>query len=445
MEWSKLLSYKKFPTGSDKFDITRTPFQEDYDRIIFSEPFRRLAGKTQVHPLKENDHVHSRLPHSLEVSSVGRSLGSITAKRLIAEGKLPLYENVSEDAMIITVGQIVQTACLAHDIGNPPFGHAGESIIQEWFKRNKDSKILSELTDEEYNDFANFEGNAQALRLLTRLTMSKNEGGIRPSYAILGTMMKYPWEYSGQSKFCSFQSEKDYLKNIGENCGMLFQSDYKLIRHPLAFLSEAADDICYNIMDLEDAYELGILEYDEIAEILIEICSNNPKFDSTPFTNANNKNELAYLRALATYQCITAVIDEFFDKYELIMSGELSYKHNLMENCRESVSEPMKKAKELSRSKVFTTQSKRQLEEYADEILSYLLDKFVNAVHSYITDQALDADTEYILKIMGEDLPPKDSSHYDAFLKVTDFISGMTDKYAVTTSIEIANRLHSSY
>jgi len=445
MEWSKLLTYEKFPSDKGTLSLTRTPFQEDYDRIIFSEPFRRLAGKTQVHPLKENDHVHSRLPHSLEVSSVGRSLGSIVAERLISEGKLQPYEGVSADAMIMMVGQIVQTACLAHDIGNPPFGHAGETIIQNWFKDEKNSHILSELTDDQLNDFKNFEGNAQALRILTELTMRKSDGGIRASYSVLATMMKYPWQYSTdlkKSKFCAFKNEREHLKLIAEKCGMTAKSEYSFCRHPLAYLSEAADDICYNIMDLEDAYELKILSYDEIASILIKICEGADYFDPKPYIGANDKNRLAHLRALATYQCILAVVEQFFEKYDQIMSGKLSYSYNLLENSKADVSEPMLQAKDLSTKKVFTTATKQNLEEYADEAITFLLNTFMNAVHIHINGLEKSEATNHILNLMGDDLPPASAEPYQAYLKVTDFISGMTDKFAVTTSVELSSYLY---
>jgi dGTPase len=248
MKWEKLLS----PTRHDsknkasEEESSRNAFQQDYDRIAFSSSFRRLGKKTQVHPLSKNDNVHSRLTHSLEVSSVGRSLGNLIGDRIKKKNELP------DNFLPQDIGQIVQTACLAHDLGNPPFGHAGEEAIKAWFSRKETKELLKDLKKNQQDDLKNFEGNAQGLRIVTKLEYDYENGGMRLTYATLASMMKYPWTSdeaeTGYGKFSSFQSERDTLAEIALGVGLVERSKYHFCRHPLAFLTEAADDICYRIL-----------------------------------------------------------------------------------------------------------------------------------------------------------------------------------------------------
>lgn len=235
MEWTSLLSAKRFGAGKwlERGESGRTSFHKDCDRITFSSSFRRLGKKTQVHPLAHNDHVHTRLTHSLEVASVGRSLGIGCAEAI--QGKLP------EGILPTDVGQIVQAACLSHDIGNPPFGHAGEEAIKSWFSHPANAHVLEGLSEAHQDDFKNFEGNAQGFRLLTRLEHNVNEGGMRLTHASLASMLKYPWtslETKKTKKFCCFQAERSFLEEVATEVGLIKVGEYCYRRHPLAFLNK---------------------------------------------------------------------------------------------------------------------------------------------------------------------------------------------------------------
>lgn len=446
MNWSKLLSFESFradeQTSESRFELTRTPFQRDYDRIIFSEEFRRLDKKTQVHPLKINDHVHARMTHSLETSCVGRSLGSLVGTYLAEkEDFLPYPEIIgtkkNSDAVLpIITGQIVQAACLAHDIGNPPFGHAGEELIQDWFKARRDSELFKDISDAEMNDLMEFEGNAQAFRILTRLSMRRDSGGMGMTYGVLGSMMKYPWVYSEKltkSKYSSFSSEKKYLKKIAGHCGLAesetSESGYSYARHPFAFLSEASDDICYNIMDLEDAYELKILDYDTVYDIFSRICGCGKGFRMPDFGKSRNKSNLSHLRAIAIYQCTEAVAKKFSERYDEIMSGSLEQGFSLLENC-ENIKDVIKEAKEISRTQVFRSERKALLEIAANKALDTLLTNFCTAVY----DEHIGRPSGFSAKItdlMGASAPAESDSLFQKYQKVMDHIAGMTDNYAI--------------
>src|SRR6185312_8848969 len=237
-------------------------YVQDLDRITFSAPFRRLANKTQVHPLYDNDHVHHRLIHSLEVSSVGRTLGMDVGQWLVDERKLG---DIKPDK----ISGIVQAACLAHDIGNPPFGHSGEQAIGAWFedRLSAPTGICERLDPKHHQEFKKFEGNAQGFRILARKEMYVDEGGMRLSLAVLGAFTKYPATanisaekpeaYCGLKKYGLFENDAGLFAEAAEALGlpeMRSAGGRWWKRHPLVFLMEAADDICYNIMDLEDAF-----------------------------------------------------------------------------------------------------------------------------------------------------------------------------------------------
>ncbi|ADD67678.1 deoxyguanosinetriphosphate triphosphohydrolase [Denitrovibrio acetiphilus DSM 12809] len=438
MDWTKLLSSNDFFNENKRSDIdlSRSPFQRDFDRIIFSENFRRLDKKTQVHPLKDNDHVHSRLPHSLEVSCVGRSLGSEVGKRLVNDYKMNPFGDIHDSVVPILTGQIVQSACLAHDIGNPPFGHAGEELIQEWFRKYFIANGNENLEETEKDDLMNFEGNAQAFRVLTKLAMSRNKGGIQATSAVVGSMLKYPWAFSKtltKSKFCAFTSEIPELKTLAETCGLKSsdKTPNSYSRHPFAFLSEAADDICYNLMDLEDAYELHILNFNEVTDVFLGFFQNRKNFDADKYLSPKSKQSISHLRAMAVSECVNAVVEEFFDKYSEILRGDLPHSHNLIENCNPKIADTMKEAKRLSHDKVFTTDRKTLLEISANTTLSTLLDHFCGAAYEVINNKKPSGNSTRLLKLMGENSPSSSDSLYSAYQKVTDYISGMTDNYAV--------------
>lgn len=422
MQWDKLLNCDRLNEAPKPFDEARNPFSIDFDRIIFSDSFRRLDRKTQVHPMRSNDNVHSRLPHSLEVSCVGRSLGTLVGARI---EKLPEHMNPDR------IGQIVQAACLAHDIGNPPFGHMGETIISEWFTTNG-TKYFESLSESQKTDFTAFEGNAQALRIMTRLAMYKNDGGLRPTYAVIATMMKYPWvKYNDDlKKYCAFRSESGILEDIAQKTGLAGE-DGVYSRHPLAYLSEAADDICYSIIDLEDAYEMGILRYEEVRNLMNGICGAAEE----KLSGKTPKEAIAYLRAIAINKCVGAVVDEFFENYGAIMDGSLG-KYNLPENS--VFAEPIKRIKDLSSEVIYQNSRKLMLEVGAYNVMSILLETFCEAVYDHVSEGKSKDRTNHIIKIMGDSAPAEGDGMYEALHKVTDYISGMTDNYATEMARQIS-------
>ncbi len=281
MDWKTLLGEQRLerPDASRcRSQPGRSPFQQDLDRIVFSAAFRRLAHKTQVHPLSDNDHVHTRLTHSIEVASVGRSLGTMVGSQIADSLNDP---QVTAD----TFGYIVQAACLAHDIGNPPFGHSGEDTIRRWFNSpERSSEIFGlDMEDVEKNDLKYFEGNAQGFRILTQLENCRWSGGLQLTYAVLGTFAKYPRSsvihpipndsYVGGKKIGFFDSERGYFEQVASGVGLIERNRqlHYWCRHPLAFLVEAADDICYAIIDIEDGFALGYLTFEEAKNLLCPI------------------------------------------------------------------------------------------------------------------------------------------------------------------------------
>ena len=278
MDWKTLLAEQRLRRPDFDSQPDRSPFQQDLDRVVFSAAFRRLAHKTQVHPLSDNDHVHTRLTHSIEVASVGRSMGTIVGSQIAANLKNP---QITPD----TFGYIVQAACLAHDIGNPPFGHSGEDTIGRWFNSSEQSSTIFglDMKDVEQNDLKYFEGNAQGFRILTQLENYHWNGGLQLTYAVLSTFSKYPRSsvvhpipndsYIGGKKIGFFDSERHYFEQIASGVGLIERNKplHYWCRHPLAFLVEAADDICYAIVDIEDGFALGYLSFIEVRELLSSI------------------------------------------------------------------------------------------------------------------------------------------------------------------------------
>mgnify|MGYP002560625593 CR=1 FL=1 len=325
-QWTKLLSpvrHNHIDPAHVVFDITRSPFIQDYDRILFSNSFRMLARKTQAHPFAVNDHVHHRLMHSLEVSSAGRSLGIMAGYFLKERGELP---------DIITpehIGQIVQAACLAHDIGNPPFGHGGESALQDWFRDTANNdRYLSELTERQKADFKSFDGNAQGFRVVTALENHKDKGGLRLTYPTLATLVKYPRSAydaigDGSSKFNFYQSEKNTFDAVFSTLGLKDGNRYR--RHPLSYLTEAADDICYGIIDMEDALELGIIGFSDLENVIAPVAGKlalNPKRMAAM---DSDRRRAGLIRAKLIALMIDATFAAFRNHYDAIIMDPPSY------------------------------------------------------------------------------------------------------------------------
>ena len=271
MNWEQLLNARRLGNRPAKVESGRSPFNSDHDKVIFSGSFRRLARKTQVHPLATNDHVHNRLTHSLEVASVGRTLAIRVGQALRDKGRLP--DNISSTDL----GDIVQTACLAHDIGNPPFGHTGEEAFKHWFQNDDAQPFLRDLKPVETSDLRNFEGNAQGLRVLTCSEFHPYDGGLRLTYASLGAFLKYPWtsdpavsdQRPKKNKYGVYQSELDVFHEVAQAVGLIPQEGSNwYCRHPLVHLMEIADDFCYGLLDLEDGMDMGILNWEEVFDVL---------------------------------------------------------------------------------------------------------------------------------------------------------------------------------
>lgn len=434
MEWPKLLSEYRLGRETDrkKNPPGRSPFQQDIDRIVFSGAFRRLAHKTQVHPLAENDNIHTRLTHSIEVASVGRSLGTQVGARI---SKRLRHGSISYE----TFGHIVQAACFAHDIGNPPFGHSGEDAIGKWFSRvDQENSIFGDAaTLAQKNDLKNFEGNAQGFRILTQLENYKDQGGLQLTYAVLGTFSKYPSSsairsvrrgtYIGEEKSGFFDSERNYFNSIARRLGLISRNPEvgSWCRHPLAYLVEAADDICYAIIDIEDGYYLDYLSYNEAREILAPM-ANGARLEK----GMSERAIISKLRAVAIGNLVGATAAAFLNNEKKILNGE--FDAELISKTK--YSNKIKRAKQAAKEKIYWSDRKTKLEIAGSVIISGLLDMFFELVleaekQSWSTKK-LKGGTDKLLRLIPDGFNGV-NSRYHAWLRVTDFISGMTDRYAL--------------
>ncbi|MBY4675451.1 deoxyguanosinetriphosphate triphosphohydrolase [Marinobacterium arenosum] len=432
MQWERLLTTKRY--GHEHIspqEIGRSHFHKDHDRIIFSSAFRRLGRKTQVHPLALNDHIHTRLTHSVEVGSVGRSLG-IRVGELIGS-RLPAWVTPHD------IGTIVQSACLAHDIGNPPFGHAGEYAIRDWFRRYDQNPLLAGLSDAQKLDLQTFEGNAQGFRVVTCIENHLFNGGLRLTYPTLGSLLKYPWDSSlagAKGKFSSFQSELPILNKLASELGLVALGDNHWCRHPLTYLMEAADDICYAILDLEDAIELNILSFDEIKPILLELTGRERVDDDILTSGASARRKISALRGTAMEHMVDSVLQAFIHHYDEIMAGE--YRGELLADGDPGVHSGLQRAKTLARERVFPDSRKAELEVGAYTTLGTLLEAFCQAVYeNHCNDGSLSYRSEKILSLMGIHCPAADAPLYLSYMRALDFISGMTDNYAARLARQI--------
>ena len=404
----------------------RSQFQRDYDRIIFSSPFRRMQNKTQIFPLPEHIFVHNRLTHSLEVASVGRSLGNLLAEKLAPE--------FPKNPFITEIGTIVSTACLAHDLGNPPFGHSGEAAISSFFKSGVGKEFQKDLTEGEWKDFIQFDGNANALRILTHQFNGKRPGGFALTYPTLASIVKYPYESvsTEKSKFGFFQSEKDDYLKIADELGIepVTNDDKKFKRHPLVYLVEAADDICYQIMDLEDAFKLGILSYNETSELYLGFYDknqdkNNLKRIEDTLQKVTDRNEqISYLRAGVIGKLIHECMDVFWENHDEILTG--NYDKSLIDSFPEHQARAMETVKEISYSQVYNHRSVVEIEIAGYKIIGTLLEEFVGAVL-----QPENSYSKKILSLLPEQYKTNSEKVYHKIQSVIDFVSGMTDIFAL--------------
>lgn len=439
MEWTTLISAKRIgrlEKPEDTIGGPRSPFQRDYDRILFSSAFRRLQDKTQVFPLAKSDYVRTRLTHSLEVSSVGRSLGVMVGDEIIK--RHPELETRGITAG--DFGTIVATACLAHDIGNPPFGHAGESAIQDWFCRSEKGRSYladNALSTQTRVDFEKFEGNAQGFRVLTRLQFSSQDGGMQLTCAVLGAYTKYPRAsdvdksqaggISGK-KFGFVQQDQPRFEELANELGLIRKGELLAWhRHPLAFLVEAADDICYRIMDVEDGFRSGHLAYSEVRplfEAVLDKASLNRLEGMT-----SDKQRVEFLRAKAIGVAIEQVVAVFLDKERELLSGE--FDSELLEQI--PLAAGFKAFKTLAQQKVYGVKPVIEIEACGFRVIGGLLESFLDAVHDAASNgDKMSPRSQTIAGLMPEGCWNHGMDYQEMLHAVTDNVSGMTDSYALT-------------
>ncbi|MBN1824666.1 MAG: deoxyguanosinetriphosphate triphosphohydrolase [Candidatus Eisenbacteria bacterium] len=427
MRWERLLSSERLGTRSGPApDEARNEFQRDFDRIVFSPAFRRLHDKTQVFPMPENDHVHSRLTHSLEVSCVGRGLATRVGRELVRR------RGLDDDDDARDIGDIVAAACLAHDIGNPPFGHSGEHAFRSWFRERRDM-LAPRMTPEEWADLEGFEGNAQGFRVITRLQMARGRGGMRLTHATLGAYMKYPrasiiavdpGKRRSGKKHGFHRSERDLFAETAEVLGLppVEGAGDWWRRHPLVFLTEAADDICYQILDLEDGYRLGKVAFDEARDLLAAIVPEKSRHGVE--TAEERRAFIGYLRARAVDALIRETADLFLEKEEEILAGAF-------DGALVDAIPSKEKVDAITRLVLHTCyQAPEVLEtEIAGfRVIAALLDRFVEATLEPSRPGAGK------IRILMPDLfrEAEGDDDYRRILRITDFVSGMTDGYAVS-------------
>ena len=452
-QWSHLLNAQRL--GSSKEPKTgetaRSHFHKDYDRLVFSHSFRQLNQKTQVHPLTNQLGIHTRLTHSLEVSCIGRSLGMMSAEKLHDTLGSGLPSGVSP----ADVGVIVQAACLAHDIGNPPFGHAGEYAIRDWFRQPVPQARLQNLTLNEQLDLLAYEGNAQGFRLLARNEHHPDKGGMRLTCATLGAFMKYPWlashsnDVSNHSinsnvqKFGCFDSEASQLEELAA-CLHLPRSEQHdgFARHPLAYLLEAADDICYALIDLEDGINLNILTYEDVASIFYELIGERPSSIQLP-AHMSVRQSLASLRARAMMRLVNTVTDAFVANNDAMLAGKLN--GSLFAHCDTSVQNGIHQAKQLAREQIFNHPSKVRMELMANQCLHRLLDAFMplawTGTQATLTSLPMSFEQQRLLKLLqphfDEHRRELSDNSYHNILNILDFITGMNDHEAYRLAQEL--------
>lgn len=444
MKWQTLFSERRLgdAKGGTNISPDRSNFEKDYDRVVFSSAFRRLQDKTQVIPLPESDFVHTRLTHSLEVSCVGRSLGKIVGKEIIERHKLGNIISVPD------FGAIVATACLSHDIGNPPFGHSGESAISNYFKNGNGKKFEALINDKEkWSDLINFEGNANGFKMLTSSRKSVG-GGIKLTYTTLAGFVKYPTKSFKEKnetekyknnisfkKYGYFQSDKDIFCDIFESLEINKIENYYYSRHPIAFLVEASDDICYRIMDFEDGIRIGLIPFSQGEELLKGIIGN--EIDTGKYNAIKDRREMiGYLRAKAINKLINESSENFLDKDEEILSG--NFDKQLIDGIQSK--DILYEIEKISVENVYKSRNVIQIEVAGFKVVGGLLDMFIEAVNDLNEygsikklgkEKPLSASLIELLPGQYLSYDKKDENLYERILQVCEFVAGMTDSYAV--------------
>ncbi|WP_162051399.1 dGTP triphosphohydrolase [Pontibacter pamirensis] len=435
--WDKLISKKRFETTDPKYstdESVRGEFQRDYDRIVFSSAFRRLQNKTQVMPMPESDFVHTRLTHSLEASVVGRSLGRIVGKSILER-----YPDLAQEKHIqeADFGDVVAAACLAHDIGNPPFGHSGEDAISAFFESETAQPYLATLTEAEKADLQRFEGNAAGFRVLTYTYPAHCSlpGGLSLTYTTLATFTKYPKESlplvkntrnTSEKKYGFFQTEKTWFNTIAQELGLLkkgVDGEVFYHRHPLAFLVEAADDICYRIIDFEDGLKLGLVPQEQGLDLLRQILDDNPNRKSS-LTFYDWREEIGYLRARIIGKLIEETTTIFLQHEQEILQG--AYDTPLINEL--SCKPVLDKIKDLSIRLIYQNRPVLEIEAAGFEVLGGLLDACVKAV--FRPESKHHRKLAALIPSHYLELPDT-ATDYQRIIHITDFVASLTDQAAL--------------
>ncbi|MDW5289319.1 dGTP triphosphohydrolase [Formosa sp. PL04] len=438
MNWEQLLSLKRQGDTDKRLrkdqDETRLGFEVDYDRVIFSSEFRSLQDKTQVIPMSQTDFVHTRLTHSLEVSVVARSLGRKIGEKLLI--KYPDLKSV-HGYLPNDFGAIVASAALAHDIGNPPFGHSGEKSIGEYFKTGIGAKYKEVLTPKQYQDLCDFEGNANGFKILTQSRQGR-VGGLRLCYATLGAFIKYPKEslpkkpthQVSDKKYGFFQSEKDAFLDVAQELGLIengASGDVSFNRHPLAFLVEAADDICYTIIDFEDGINLGLIEEEFALEYLIKLVKD--VIDINKYHQLNNtQDRISYLRALAINTLINEAISVFEANEDAILNGTFAVSLLDKSKYEAQINDIIK----ISVEKIYQSREVLDKEISGYAVISKLLDTYISAVNNSYNGNASSYD-KLILSILPKTIEFNDDDIYLRLLNVCHYVSLFSDSQAILT------------
>ena len=431
MEWKQLISNKRFGQEhkhAERHD-DRSEFKRDYDRLIFSSAFRRLQNKTQVFPLPGSIFVHNRLTHSLEVASVGMSIGNDISRRVIQK------QPDLKDTLVEEIGTIVSAACLAHDLGNPPFGHSGEKAIQTFFSEGPGLKIKSMVSSEFWDDITHFEGNANAFRILTHRFKGRRQGGFVMTYSMLASIVKYPFASSlagNHGKFGFFASEAESYRKIADELGISCKSapgePLKYARHPLVYMVEAADDICYEIMDIEDSHKLKILSYAETEHLLLSFFDEDiqqkirQRIIDEELTDENEK--VVYMRASVIGKLENECVAAFLAHEEEILAG--TFEGCLIDHISERQKKAYKECEKISYSKIYQSKPVLDIELSGYQIMATLMKVFVEA--------AVNPSRFYskqLLRRVSSQYDIENENLEERIMAVLDYISGMTDIYAL--------------
>ena len=431
MEWKQLISNKRFGQEhkhAERHD-DRSEFKRDYDRLIFSSAFRRLQNKTQVFPLPGSIFVHNRLTHSLEVASVGMSIGNDISRRIIKK------QPDLKDTLVEEIGTIVSAACLAHDLGNPPFGHSGEKAIQTFFSEGPGLKIKPMVSSEFWDDITHFEGNANAFRILTHRFKGRRQGGFVMTYSMLASIVKYPFASSlagNHGKFGFFASEAESYRKIADELGISCKSapgePLKYARHPLVYMVEAADDICYEIMDIEDSHKLKILSFAETEHLLLSFFDEDiqqkirQRIIDEELTDENEK--VVYMRASVIGKLENECVAAFLAHEEEILAG--TFEGSLIDHISERQKKAYKECEKISYSKIYQSKPVLDIELSGYQIMATLMEVFIEA--------AVNPSRFYskqLLRRVSSQYDIENENLEERIMAVLDYISGMTDIYAL--------------